>query len=305
MIGTFIALQDGCEKLVMIDDDNFPVLKYDFFKHHQIVGKNINLNLIKSNTNWVNISDLMIEKNNVPFYPRGFPWSKRFIKEKHLISKKNVKILVNGGLVLGDPDVDAVSRLFWPLDVTSIKKNFLPYFAINKNNFCPFNDQNTSIAKEIIPIYYKPPSVLRNADIWSSYFIEKICYSDNKFVSFGMPLVRQFRNIHDFRKDYELENDHNMATDLFVKILSKINLRFSQNYMNTAKILVDKFLNELNKTKFLNKNFDSNAARHAHMPSYGNMVKNFEEHKSLIKSFFKEYKSWLNIVSNYTNGNKA
>ncbi len=303
MIGTFISYLDGCEKLIMIDDDNFPISKVDFFKYHEIVGTKRTVKTISSNSKWVNIANMMVEKNNIPFYPRGFPWSKRFKQDSFKESKKKIHILVNGGLVLGDPDVDAVSRLFWPLDVLKIKKNFMPFFAINKNNFCPFNDQNTSLAREIVPIYYKPPSVLRNADIWTSYFIEKICYSNNKYVSFGMPLVNQFRNVHDFRKDYELENIHNKATDLFVDILNKIELKFKKNYIETSKVLIEKCLLEIEKVKFNQNLFNKNAARHAHMPSLKNMQANFQENKHLIRSFFIEYKNWINILSFYINDN--
>ena len=101
-------------------------------------------------------------------------------------------------MVLGDPEIDSVSRLFWPINITKIKKNFLPNFAMAKNNYIPFNDQNTSISKDLIPIYYKPPAGGRNSDIWSSYFIDKILHSthDNIF-AFEKPLVNQRRNEHD------------------------------------------------------------------------------------------------------------
>ena len=73
MIGTFISYLDGCEKLIMIDDDNFPISKVDFFKYHEIVGTKRTVKTISSNSKWVNIANMMVEKNNIPFYPRGFP----------------------------------------------------------------------------------------------------------------------------------------------------------------------------------------------------------------------------------------
>ena len=107
--------------------------------------------------------------------------SKRFKNNKIKISKvSNKKIAVTGGLVLGDPDVDSVSRLFWPIRVTKIKKNFCLILLYQKNNYSPFNDQNTSISRDLIPIYYKPPAGGRNSDIWTSYFIEKILHSSKE-----------------------------------------------------------------------------------------------------------------------------
>ena len=111
----------------------------------------------------------MIESNRIPFYPRGYPWSKRFVNNSFIEIKKNMKAIVNQGLVLGDPDIDSISRLFWPINVIAIDSHYLPHKALAQGTWTPFNDQNTAISKEIIPLYYKPISGLRNADIWTSF----------------------------------------------------------------------------------------------------------------------------------------
>tara|TARA_B100000900_G_scaffold192836_2_gene163155 strand:+ start:606 stop:1799 length:1194 start_codon:yes stop_codon:yes gene_type:complete len=296
MIGTMLAYIDGYQKVIMIDDDNYPTNTNNFYKFHNKTSKVINsITSYNSNTDWFNVGNTMNEKTKIPFYPRGFPWSKRFLKEK-ISSKKlsNKKIVVNGGLVLGDPDVDAISRLFWPLDVTSIKKKYLDQFSLYKNNYCPFNDQNTSIDRSIIPIYYKPPSVLRNADIWTSYLIEKVVHSTkNDVVTFGEPLVRQFRNPHDFRKDYRLEEVQNRSTDLLIDILLKQKIQFN-NYLTTTKTLVKKCLREVKRRE--NKKIKGKNDRHAHMLSSKEIKINYKEDLSMIKNFFKEYLAWLNLI---------
>ena len=191
MIGTFLAYKSNCERVVMIDDDNYAT-DNDFIKFHSICGSEMEINCLKSSDGWFNICESMLEKNKIPFYPRGYPWSKRFQSNTKLEKyNKKSKIVVNGGLVLSDPDVDAVSRLFWPLEVTGIKDKYLNNFGLYPGTWSPFNDQNTSISRNLIPVYYKPPSVLRNADIWTSYLIERICEESKDIVTFGQQLVKQ------------------------------------------------------------------------------------------------------------------
>ena len=90
MIGTMLAYIDGYQKVIMIDDDNFPTKKNNFYKFHNNTSEIINsISSYSSDTNWFNVGYTMNEKTNIPFYPRGFPWSKRFLKEK--ISHKKLK----------------------------------------------------------------------------------------------------------------------------------------------------------------------------------------------------------------------
>tara|TARA_Y100001970_G_scaffold283328_1_gene398165 strand:+ start:53 stop:1267 length:1215 start_codon:yes stop_codon:yes gene_type:complete len=306
MIGNIICYLDQCKNVLMIDDDNYAIKDHNLIHHHSNTGFYQNkISSMSSDNKWPNIAIAMEEKNNIPFYPRGFPWSKRFLKNK--IKKKieiNKKIAVTGGLVLGDPDIDSVSRLFWPINITKIKKNFLPNFAVGKNNYSPFNDQNTSISRDLIPIYYKPPAGGRNSDIWSSYFIEKILHSTkDNVVAFGEPLVNQIRNEHDYQKDYELEKDHIRANEIFVEVLIKQKIKFT-NYLDTATSLCKKSLKEINKIKFKgDKKFDN--PRHYQQITNTEKYKNFISDKKFIESYFKDYLQWLKIIKKYFGNTKV
>ena len=300
MIGNIICYLDDCKNVLMIDDDNFAIKPHNLIYHHSKTGySQKQIKTISANNNWPNITEVMHEKSNIPFYARGFPWSKRFKKDKLKTKiEKNKKIAVTGGLVLGDPDIDSVSRLFWPIRVTKIKKNFLPNFAISRENYSPFNDQNTSISRDLIPIYYKPPVGGRNSDIWTAYFIEKILHSTkNDIVAFGEPLVDQVRNAHDYQKDYELEKDHIRANEIFIDILLKQNIKFT-NYLDTAILLCKKSLKELKKKKFVAKGAERNP-RHYQMISSAEKYKNFISDKKFIQSYFEDYLRWLKIIKKY------
>ena len=298
MIGTFLAYVEGCDRVIMIDDDNYAT-RHDYIGFHDIVGSTVEVDLMKSESGWYNICETMIEKNRIPFYPRGYPWSKRFSdsnKAKKINQKS--KVVVNGGLVLGDPDIDAVSRLFWPIEVVAIDSGFDPHFGLHPGTWAPFNDQNTAISRELIPLYYKPPAVLRNADIWTSYIIARITEHMGDVIAFGQPLVTQVRNVHDLREDYRLEELHNRATDRFVSLLRKIELS-ETSYIDCMGELITKCLQEITPDSdiFDNKDDDDNASRHAHMPSSGDIIKANRDEADLIKTFFLEYKIWHNVIT--------
>ncbi len=295
MIGTVLSYLDGAERVIMVDDDNYAT-RHDFIGFHGIVGKMIEIPVIRSDTGWYNICETMIEKEKVPFYPRGFPWSKRFIKNKSTIKNDKVKIAVNGGLVLGDPDVDAVSRLFHPIEVVAIDSKHDPSFALHPGTWCPFNDQNTAISREVVPIYFKPPAVLRNADIWTSYVVEKISERMGDVVAFGQPLVVQYRNTHDLREDYLLEELHNRATDAFVSLLRGIKL-MEKSYMGCMGELIGKSLQKI-KAGFLDDTPGNMDSRHAHMPNKEKILRKHREEKELIVKFFKEYQAWHRVMEN-------
>ena len=221
------------ERLIFVDDDNYIFNKVDFIKKHSIVGNILDTKVVKNKSKFPNIYKYLITDEKLPLFPRGFPWSKRnkesFKFQSNL--KQKGKVLANCGFITGYPDIDSVSRLFWKVDIKKIGTN--KNFYIGKNNYFPFNDQNTAISKELFKIYFKPLSAGRNSDIWTSYLICKLSHIHNDLVSYGQPHLKQIRNIHDNWKDYELEKKHNMSTDLFIKIIENIKIKKQKNYFST------------------------------------------------------------------------
>ena len=207
---------------------------------------------------------------------------------------------MNGGLVFGDPDIDAVSRLFWPIRVTGFKEEFLPVFGLQEGTWSPFNDQNTAIARELIPVYFKPPSVLRNADIWTSYLIEKLTEGTGDVITYGQPIVEQIRNDHDIRRDYALEEIHNRATDNFVDLLRSIELT-SVGYLSRLQETIELALDLMKSGRVFNQEQGKEMEiRHAHLPTSQERLEMELEENLLIRNFFLEYKAWTDIMLKVT-----
>lgn len=223
-VGILFAYEANSETIVTIDDDNFLVSK-DFIGLHSLQERECDV--ISSSTGWMNVCTLLKEKHGRTFYHRGFPLEKRTRKEKWTVKKKCVRPVVNAGLWLGDPDVDAMERLYYlsdPTDATAYLRTKKPNVAPAKGIWTPFNSQNTSIARRAIPAYFLSPYIGRYDDIWAAYVLKHIADHLSEAVSFGEPIVRQERNPHNYWKDLDNERLGHALTLRFVDALSSIRL---------------------------------------------------------------------------------
>lgn len=268
LIGNFMAYLRDCESLIMLDDDNF-VAESDFFGEHAVVKEKKELDLFQTNSGWFNIYEGLIEERNIPFFPRGFPWKYRaYDSVPHTKVRRKVKVAVNNGLVLESPDIDAISRLFWPIRVLGIKKDFPTRFGLFPGTWSSWNNQNTALSKEASSVYFTPPSIGRNSDIWASFIVCRLTLQMGEIVSFGDPLVRQLRNPHDLWQDLEEEFLNNRLTDNFVSLIRSVPIS-KTTYREALGELLTFCLNRLEGWKELN-----------------------HREKEVLTTFFKEYQVW-------------
>ena len=168
-LAILLAYEKGCEVIITIDDDNYFVEGQDFVGEHSApILKGVHEHsAIKSNTNWLNVCEFLEDKRKVEFYPRGFPMNQRWTDPKPIFrsEKQKRKIIVNAGLWLDDPDVDAITRL--TNDISALRYTKDESFSMQKGTWCPFNSQNTAMAREMIPAYCLSPNIGRYDDIWA------------------------------------------------------------------------------------------------------------------------------------------
>lgn len=198
------AADSGALRIIRIDDDNFPY-EPNFIQKHEVVGSTMNLDTISSSKGWFNVCETLTDINNVEFYPRGYPVAKRWIDHDINVNKKDVKIGVNAGLWLGDPDVDAFTRLTRPIDAITYDNKYGDYYALEKGTYCPINTQNTSYMVELLPTMFVSPFAGRYDDILSGYFQRSIMDNFDLSVTYGIPLMKQDRNPHNIFDDMSKE----------------------------------------------------------------------------------------------------
>ena len=204
------AARDGAAKVVTIDDDNF-IAEENYFAciaHVGVPGEKVTLPAYGRPGEWFNVCRFLETANHYQFVPRGYGMAARAELEDGSAAASGpaltMPVAVVAGLWLGDPDIDAATRLAHPIEVTR--------YALDHNFFlapgarAPFNSQNTAIASAALPAYFLSPHVGRFDDIFASFMVKRIADHLGWGVSFGRPLARQERNAHDLFHDFDMES---------------------------------------------------------------------------------------------------
>ena len=260
-IGLVYAYERGCETIITIDDDNLRVTD-DFIGSHQVTGTR-ECDAISSSSGWVNVCTELEEKHGRRFYHRGFPVEMRNIEEKWTRVRKVIRPAANAGLWLGDPDVDALERIYWTNEPTeAIRYKGKQQIALDVNNWSPFNSQNTAVRRDTLPAYFLSPLVGRFSDIWGSYCFKYIADHLGEYVTFGVPIVKQERNPHNYWNDFDLER-YGLALNMrFMEALQSVKLS-GKDYRACYAELTEQFPNAFGAIKladieraFLEKYFE-------------------------------------------------
>ena len=219
-IGYLYALQAGASQIIDTDDDNFP---YNGI-WNTLLSNSFNFKELHSSQEKTYKNIYSYFSNMAPaFWPRGFPLdallkeSATINEEELTIKEKNENIALWQCMVDGDPDIDAIHRLIFRETPSFQKKPALLY---SRNNFCPFNSQNTQRRKKsIFPLLYLPSTVsFRFTDILRGYVAQTIMHSKGIKWGFFQSSALQERNKHDIMKDFHSEtvmyNEMNKIIDL-------------------------------------------------------------------------------------------
>lgn len=237
--GDLYCLISKHDYVIRIDDDNFPI-DDSFIQNHLNALELTQIPVIESETGWYNICELLQEERDSYFFPRGYPYKFRELRKVHgnKIEKRQVTVALNAGLWLGDPDVDAITRLVMAPYAKSMK---LPaedsYVALEKATWSPINTQNTAYTNEYLRISFVSPFVGRYDDIFSGYILRSISDHMNKYVTYGHPLVNQKRNLHDLWNDEALERFGNTSGVNIIEFLKNYEFVASTSFLCYEEIV--------------------------------------------------------------------
>jgi len=238
-IGYLRALEDNCEILISIDDDNFPT-DHDFIIAHSQTGNQWDGQALSEPTGFHNICEYLKLEPSRPVYPRGFPFRLRGMKNNpKKIEKQDITIGVTAGLWLNDPDIDATTWLNGK--VTGTDYLGIDTQVLDQATWTPINTQNTSVVRELIPAFLCIPmgwavpggNIQRYGDIWGGYVLQSVLQNSDYFVAFGHPIVNHNRNPHDYVDDLRFEFWGMILTDWLIDQLRS-------SYKPTANLIVDR-----------------------------------------------------------------
>lgn len=197
--------------VITIDDDNYPVCKQTYFNDflqrlgsnqfpHTVCIKNLNSNKANPFNNG----------NNEPLiFKRGYSMQQRIKGTDQqtmlLVSDPKFKVGVVQGIALGDPDIDALTRMNTPRNIVKSQSQDVvsQYNWTYPYDWFPYNSQNTAFLSNLLPYQFVLPWVGRYDDIIASYLSQVVMRKLNYVVQFGRPYAIQQRNSHNLMKDLE------------------------------------------------------------------------------------------------------
>lgn len=225
-LGYLRALEDGCETLICIDDDNFPTSD-DFFGGHAYTGQPLTGPLVHEPSGYHNVCEHLKIVPERPLFPRGFPFRLRGQSNAMgvVFPAEGARVGVTAGLWLKEPDIDATAWLNGKVE--SVGYTGPEHFAFDQETWSPINTQNTSVVRELIPGFLCVPmghavpggKIQRYGDIWGGYFLQAVMKGSPYHVAFGRPLVEHRRNPHNYVDDLRFEYWGMILTDWITDLL--------------------------------------------------------------------------------------
>lgn len=205
IIGDLFAWLCGADIIIRLDDDNFPQQGVDFFRSHMIVNNQFRAlpSIMNNPSGWFNIMDKLIcgpdLSTDMKMFPRGFPFEVRPNYNPVLTNIKGPgtmgRVMINQGLWLGNPDLDAVTNLVFhnPRAIKIVSKNNSIQAAMDIGCWCPINSQNTAIHAALLPASFMSPDLGRFDDIMCGYIQRTVMDCIGDFCVYGNPIVTQDR----------------------------------------------------------------------------------------------------------------
>ena len=226
VFGYLKSLEEGCQLMVSIDDDNFPAGD-DFIGHHSRTGQKWTSSLLREPREFHNICEYLTLEPHRLVFPRGFPFQLRghVNRPEQVLAPADAAIGVTEGLWLDEPDVDATTWLNGK--IKGIAYRGPDVFVLDQRTWSPVNTQNTSVVRELIPAFVfttmawpVPGGKLdRYGDIWGGYFLIALMQGTKYHVAFGRPLVEHRRNPHNYVDDLRCEFWGMILTDWLLQLL--------------------------------------------------------------------------------------
>jgi hypothetical protein len=254
-LGYLVAWRRGADVMISMDDDNF-LHEPDHLAGHQLVGETAQVRCVRSDTGWWNVCSLLATEPPRRFYHRGYPLSRRWQPSQVSWHARTGRVAVNAGLWLGDPDVDTITRMEEPFQVTGMVD--AGPVGLDAGTWSPFNSQNTAVIRDLLPFLYlivggnalqghrSRFTNFRYDDIWMSYLARPALDRMGDIITFGPPLVIQRRNRHDLLVDLDSELIPMLLTEHLVEMLATISLS-ATSYLALYIELIDALRAEVSR----------------------------------------------------------
>lgn len=195
------ALKWGAGAIVSWDTDNYNLDLNYFSDFETVLGQPFNGIQATGTDNWFDAGAYLRPQAK----HRGFP-----IQRKHqpvYSTITDAKVGVAAGLILNDPDVDAITRIVSAPDSQEVSLLMEAGVVVDLHTWTVFNTQSVAMIRELVPAWFLMPNVGRMDDIFASLVVQRVARERNLHVHFGRPFTLQQRHPHDLIKDLRAEID--------------------------------------------------------------------------------------------------
>jgi hypothetical protein len=228
-VGFLMALEQGCEVLISIDDDNFCLPGDDFVGGHHVVGSTATDPVVQTTDGWFNICTQLTGPEGPAIFPRGFPYAAQRAAREVTHQSQAIPVAMNAGLWLDEPDVDAVYRLSRRPKIKEFTNQNL---ILGPDVWSPINTQNTALTREAALTYYyvrmgfrlQGLTIDRFGDILSGYLTQKVVKHLGQGIRVGSPILDHRRTPHNLFKDLYHELAGMVLIEEFVPWLREVQL---------------------------------------------------------------------------------
>lgn len=194
------ALEWGCDAIYSHDDDNL-VTEGTFFERIEVDFEPFSGIKVSNAKGWFDPGSLLIPTTR----QRGVPWNHLYANWAEPVT--DAKVGVVSGLIVGDPDCDASTRMEKSPDIGSVHVLGQAGVVVDAQTWTIFNSQNTSILRELIPAFFLMPAVGRHDDVYGSLIVQRVMRERGYHVHLGAPFCYQARNPHNLITDLRAEID--------------------------------------------------------------------------------------------------
>jgi hypothetical protein len=195
------ALAWGADAIYSHDDDNIPVNTHHFDNVEWIIRKEFSGVKVSNKEHWFDPGSLLIPLTR----QRGMPWNQRAMNWAEPVV--GAKIGVVSGLIIGDPDCDASTRIEKAPDIGAVHVLGQAGVVVDPRTWTIFNSQNTALVRELVPAFFLMPGMGRHDDVYGSLIVQRVARERGYHVHLGAPFCYQARNPHNLITDLRAEID--------------------------------------------------------------------------------------------------
>jgi hypothetical protein len=215
-IGFLEALKAGADAIVTIDDDNIPIATDYFDRYRNVLHLPFHGIKVSGKEGWFDPGQFLVP----PVVQRGFPIQVNHRPKFEPVT--NARIGVASGLILGDSDMDAYTRIGKAPTVGDVAMLAQAGCVVDPKTYTIFNSQNSCVLREFVPAYFMMPGVGRYDDVYASLIVQRVMRERGYHVHLGQPLVLQERNEHNLITDLRAEIDGMENVEKLADLLDSI-----------------------------------------------------------------------------------